>query len=227
VASHLHAYANAPTKTKKSLIILKILNEIRCNHDANFVKLDPSTGQYLPIEESAARITIAQALRDELNQGYKSSKQHKQRRRLFQKRSTAFNAFAETQAGLVMPNTTIINSLEMSTNLVLQHCQLLSGPSVITEDSSPFRLSFFLKDAMQIADETHCAFQEEEDLVMKDVFSSLFKAFGNPGAPQCSGTANPFEPTPIAEGRLPVADNDDDCFGSLLLDDFEPFPLVI
>jgi ribulose bisphosphate carboxylase small subunit len=227
VASYLHAYASAPTKSKKSLIILKILNEIRCHHDANFVKFDATIGQYLPVEESAARVTIAQALRDELSQGYKSSKEHKQRRRLFQKRTTAFTACTQAQACRLMTNTAVNADRNMSLVSTFREFQLLSRSMATMEVNNPFPLASIINNVIHIADETQSAFHANEGTEANDVFSSLFKAFGNHVTPQCLEFVNPFEPTPIAEGRPLEVESDVDVFCSLLFDDLEPLPLAI
>ena len=78
--SHLEDYTKALTKANKSVIILNILNEVRSASGAEFVKLDAS-GNTIAVDESKARINISQALRDELNESYKSSRQQKQRKR--------------------------------------------------------------------------------------------------------------------------------------------------
>ena len=82
VKAHLEAY-QAGRKAKKSSIIKKILREIRegCMDGVGFVKQDAMTGRFYTATTTAAKVTIAQAFRDALNDGYKSSKQHKQFKR--------------------------------------------------------------------------------------------------------------------------------------------------
>ncbi|CAB9496832.1 Nitrilase family, member 2 [Seminavis robusta] len=266
VRSCLEAYATAPTKTKKSLIILKILNDVRsaCNNEANFVKLDTNTGEYYPVEESAARITIAQALRDSLNEHYKSSKQHKQRRRLIQKRATAFSAAAAkntwnsssnssissasstTSSCTHTGNTNMMDAMSMNLNLnlnsVLQDIQPLamarptlaltrqvsngSSNSAASSNNSAKMSSLrsILDQAVGISKNHHVAVtgttQEQEETVMDDVFSSLFKAFG----PSSNANVNPFEPTPIAEQQQTALFSDNASYGSIE-QDWEPFPI--
>ncbi|CAB9529921.1 Nitrilase family, member 2 [Seminavis robusta] len=84
VKAELQAYS-VGRKAKKSSIIKRILREIRnnCADGIGFIKQDAMTGRYYTATTTAAKVTIAQAFRDALNDtiGYKSSKQHKQFKR--------------------------------------------------------------------------------------------------------------------------------------------------
>jgi hypothetical protein len=72
-------------KSKKSSIIKRILREIRgnCSDGVGFIKHDVLAGRYFTATTTTAKVTVAQAFRDALNDtiGYKSSKQHKQFKR--------------------------------------------------------------------------------------------------------------------------------------------------
>lgn len=236
IKENLNGYANALTKTKKSLIILKILNIIKEDESANFVKLD-NNGTPFVVEESQARITIAQALRDSLNQHYKSSRQHKQRKRLQNKRATA--------TAYMQMNAMTQAKQNLNTSLTLLHRELncesptpapLAFPALSMYDSdcsssissshSPSPTSCMaLKDILEEAVGLATQKEEEETTQMDDVFTSLFKAF----APQ-SIECNPFEPTPLMPLVEPTPlpepfnSNDEASYGSLE-QDWEPFPL--
>ena len=78
-------YSSAPCKAEKGLILSKLITMI---HDqsptAGFVRKDPVSGRWSMVEESLARQTVAQALRNYLCNEYRSSKQFKQKRRVQQ-----------------------------------------------------------------------------------------------------------------------------------------------
>ena len=75
-------YSGALTKLQKSAIITEVLGQVRGADGIGFVKRDSATGLYTKVDESASRIAIAQSFRDALSGTYKSSKKHKQVRRI-------------------------------------------------------------------------------------------------------------------------------------------------
>jgi len=80
-------YSAASCKADKGLI----LSQLDMVHDdldttSGFVKKDPVSGLWFTVEESLARTTAAQALRNYLNGEYRSSKQFKSKRRMAQLR---------------------------------------------------------------------------------------------------------------------------------------------
>ena len=78
-------YQAANCKADKGNILSKLIDEIHsAGPDAGFVKKDPATGRWLQVDESLARTTAAQAIRNYLHSEYRSSKQFKQKRRLQQ-----------------------------------------------------------------------------------------------------------------------------------------------
>ena len=83
IAAELRTYASAPSKTEKSYILAKVLEDIRewNSRRLGFVKLNPATGRWHSPKDSVARVTVAQAFRDALADQYSSSKHNKQRRR--------------------------------------------------------------------------------------------------------------------------------------------------
>lgn len=83
-------YSAAPCKAEKGTILTELLNKIHeAGPDAGFVRRDPSTGRYVLVEESLARQTAAQAIRNVLSGCYRSSKQFKQKRRIQKLRQEA------------------------------------------------------------------------------------------------------------------------------------------
>jgi len=78
-------YQAAGCKAEKGNILSKLITKITSEgSDAGFVKKDPITGRWVQVEESLARTTAAQAIRNHLHSCYRSSKQFKQKRRLQQ-----------------------------------------------------------------------------------------------------------------------------------------------
>lgn len=97
VQTTLESYQTAETKVKKSEIIMDVLSQVREGDGAGFVKTDSATGRYIQVEEASCRIAIAQAFRDALSGAYKSSKKHKQMRRLERKRNSANSILLSSQ----------------------------------------------------------------------------------------------------------------------------------
>jgi hypothetical protein len=81
-------YQGANCKSEKGNILSQLIDEIHAaGPDAGFVKKDPVTGRWTLVEESLARTTAAQAIRNYLHGDYRSSKQFKQKRRIQQIRA--------------------------------------------------------------------------------------------------------------------------------------------
>ncbi|CAB9530116.1 Nitrilase family, member 2 [Seminavis robusta] len=101
IQAHLVAYYNAQTKATKTTIILRIFQDIKrtaqADGGAGFIKRESSSKRWFVIEDSAARISIAQAFRDALASEYKSSKQYKQ-----QKRKEQGRVCLQAQANMIM-----------------------------------------------------------------------------------------------------------------------------
>ena len=217
IRSHLDSYSNAPTKTQKSKIILMILKEVRSADNADFVKL--VDGVYRPIEESAARITIAQNIRDDLSESYKSSRQHKQHRRYQRKQASVF------QARQAFPLTTLKMDMSFPRIQPLATQQLARAVSY-GSSSMACTINDILREAVElaqchpslipVADNKPSVVEQETE--MGDSFSSLFEAFAPSAVASPAQVDSPFEPTPLFD--------DSGSYGSLE-DDWEPFPLVL
>lgn len=81
VKQELTEYSAATTKAHKSSIILRVLTDIRNKSHHAFVKQNLTTGRWYRVEETAQRITTAQAFRDALKDNYKSSRAFKKLKR--------------------------------------------------------------------------------------------------------------------------------------------------
>ena len=104
IADSAKAYSAAPCKAEKGIILTRIINQV---HDidtgAGFVRKDPATGHWSLVEESLARQTAAQAMRNFLHNDYRSSKQFKSKRRSqLIKQMNAKNSSTETTSLLSM-----------------------------------------------------------------------------------------------------------------------------
>lgn len=190
------------------MIIFKILNTVR-EGDGEFVKLE-SSGP-VAVEESQARITIAQALRDNLNQFYRSSRQHKQRKRLQIKRATA--TAHQLQQRMTDTSLSLMN-VNMGFGMPLQPDQGILRQ--VSNGSECPSLKQILDEAVGLATASSQPNVVEEETVMDDVFTSLFKAFAPPPT-VAPTTTDPFEPTPL---------KDDASYGSLE-DDWEPLQVLL
>lgn len=81
VKDELTEYSAATTKAHKSSIIVRVLTDIRSKSQYAFVKQNLTTGRWYRVEETAQRITTAQAFRDALKDNYKSSRAFKKLKR--------------------------------------------------------------------------------------------------------------------------------------------------
>ncbi|CAB9517879.1 Nitrilase family, member 2 [Seminavis robusta] len=79
--------AASSTRELKTDIIVSVVSTIRAKSKIGFVKFDKANGRWLQLEEAMARSAVGQAFRD-LLQGYRSSKQSKQAKRLLEKQAS-------------------------------------------------------------------------------------------------------------------------------------------
>ena len=130
IAAELRTYAGAPSKTEKSYILAKVLEDIRAWNPQRlgFVKLNPATGRWHSPKDSVARVTVAQAFRDALAGQYSSSKHNKQRRRQIAKgfitedtaEDITQDALAESPRGVVTSSFTGIEKRGMGAPVSLR-----------------------------------------------------------------------------------------------------------
>jgi hypothetical protein len=191
IQKNLTAYKAAKSKAQKSDIILEVLNEVRGNNLICFVKHDPSDNSYTAVEDATARVTIAQAFRNELSDSYRSSKQFKQKKRL-EMNGASSSSDEESQASSSSSSRGIKRArLETTTafdpSLTLLRV-ILEGASYIGAHQEEEELTFA---ELQ---------QEEAKAEDNDTFTSLFQLFGNSNS---FSTDNPFEPAPILSSIEP------------------------
>ena len=108
IQATLEAYYAAARKVAKSEIITNVLTQVRADNGVGFIKLHNGSGRYLLVEDASCRIAIAQAFRDALAGTYKSSKQHKQIRRMHR---TRVNKMEQTLAFASMQVRGLMNEL--------------------------------------------------------------------------------------------------------------------
>ncbi|CAB9506141.1 Nitrilase family, member 2 [Seminavis robusta] len=163
-------YAATPSKAEKGLMLTHLINEI---HEAaplaGFVRKDPTTNQWTLVEESIARQTAAQAIRNVLSHSYRSSKQSKSKRR-FQQIAAEKQLEAPTQPLFLAPKISPVFTMSLP-----PRCVSPSENSCSSLDSSG-RSACSRCGAHTMPEET---------------LSLLVTAFGQ------DLTEDPFEPRPI------------------------------
>lgn len=221
----LDSYQNAETKVKKSEIIMQVLTQVRADDGAGFVKIDSASGRYIQVEEASCRIAIAQAFRDALSGAYKSSKKHKQMRRLERKRASAENLAGMTQQPQV-PGRSIFEEAGYLPGL--QEHKVPIANVRPTAGLSMFQLRDILQEATNVsafgegdASLALAAYHNSQSLpnlpsLNQDVFSSLYASYASnqqqmqmaaQHAQQLQGH-DPFEPTPLQIAGLPFFSQD-------------------
>lgn len=146
VQSFLGRYQDAPTKAKKSVIIQEIFDAVKSEHDAHFVRYENATGACTEVNDTIARFTIAQTLRDALSDSYKSSKQNKQRLRWARKtkgsggsassgstRSSVPSKIQEKARALQVKDTGSVDAVLKSFSYVTDSKDMMKGSNAICE----------------------------------------------------------------------------------------------
>lgn len=203
VDANLIAYQNAATKGLKSSILWNILTQVRTNsqHGYGFVKKEG--GFWCAVDDSCARINIAQAFRDRLSYTYKSSKQHKSVKRKYD-----LGLLPAPQDQQILEHDSLLNEGILA-NMVKFDLQqerpskrvCLPTPATSSTTTTTTGSLDQIRSILQCA--TQITFDDEEPVkpqVQEDVFSSLFQKFGS-----VDTSENPFEPKPI-EQTQPVKD---------------------
>ncbi|CAB9524840.1 Nitrilase family, member 2 [Seminavis robusta] len=211
------AYGNATSKAVKSAILARVHNLVKDVRKGSFVKLDPESGRWYNVEESLARTTIAQALRDVNNKIYTSSKQFKQRRRKQTKMAPLVHD-NDSKASSPPATMSVMTAMGCANNYLQKKQQVSSlfqlspqalsdiGCNVDAQRGSFNRLQHILDDAANTVNFSSVPPMEAYGENMPAPQLSMdSQAFLTPllDTPlwdevlQCSG--NPFEPTPLAE----------------------------
>jgi len=202
VAAIAHDYSAAMCKSEKGMILTRLINEI---HDqgpnAGFVKKDPTTGRWYAVDESLARTTAAQAIRNYLHGQYRSSKQFKSQRRMEQIKEQE-----QQQVGGAVSGSSNASVSARSSSSSRRQCSNNSNnvchhQHKNTDDAS--------EDTRCVSPcESDCCSQQQQKQQQqqcqvgaylkrnvsegsKDTFNILFHAFGN------KVTEDPFSPTPL------------------------------
>lgn len=188
IQTTLKSYSDAESKVKKSEIIMEVLTQVRGDGGVGFVKQNSSTGRYTLVEEASCRISIAQAFRDALHETYKSSKKHKQMRRIERKRSGGLYLEVEKV------DRSIFNEVLLPESTTCYQSSA-ERPMKLARSSSGMAMS----QLHQILSEaTTLASGENDQCQTTDIFSSLYMAFGV----NVNTSVDPFEPTPLADDSL-------------------------
>lgn len=217
VQTTLEAYSNAETKVKKSEIIMGVLTQVRQGSSVGFVKQHSGTGRYLQVEEASCRIAIAQAFRDALSGTYKSSKKHKQIRRLERLRASeteqTLAANAAQVQGLVregllgqeMPSLPMKSRADTCSNsATMFHLQGLlesvnANPGVANNNALPLSLPNTMFMTRPAANFMGAAPQPTLPPTLNlatannDFLASLINSIGT----EMAQVSDPFEPTPL------------------------------
>ncbi|CAB9496854.1 Nitrilase family, member 2 [Seminavis robusta] len=186
VAGIAAEYSAAACKGQKGSILSKLIERLHTELDG-FVKKDPSSGRWLRVDESLARTTTAQALRNLLSTNYRSSKQFKQKRRLEQIKQQQKKQ-QKQQKQEQAQNITLSSSL-----LEFHMACSVSRPSSASSDDE---VSFCSLPASHSTSTSH---SDSDSTCSSDTFSILFAAFGESTAPTstASDAHDNFAPTPL------------------------------
>lgn len=208
IQATLTSYSNTQTKLQKSAIIMNVLSQIRGTEGVGFVKRDSATGRYTKVEEAASRIAIAQSFRDALSGTYKSSKKHKQVRRIERLNSKNDSETTETVDCSIFEDTLDPIPLQKlidepdscrgfsksSSGLSMMHLRgLLHEATTATAPSSEHELGASF--ASLSTDTLFPPVPAHEQ--GKDLFSNFYSIFGS----ELGGinSEDPFEPRPLAD----------------------------
>jgi hypothetical protein len=222
IDSEADAYAAAISKALKSSILARVFDLVRNVKKGTFVKVDSESGRWFVVEDSLARTTIAQALRDANNKTYRSSKQSKQQRRRYAKISTDIRQNDEVIDSAVPSMMTVLDCAW--TSLYKAQSVAVVSPSVSAEGfgslgyyaptSNPRNIH--LRDILdELADIVNidmgvnddpfavspaqvapCAPNQDDDSF---VFPSILKLFDSQFVDRVKEIGNPFEPTPLPD----------------------------
>jgi hypothetical protein len=132
VETEVAAYSKAKNRAAKTNIIAGIFRAIRADSHIGFVKRDPCTKKFFAVEDTTAKITIAQYFRDALadQEGYKSSKRYKQKLRDALKRSHS-DCGQDNEDMITAANRTMLRRCSSAGNPQQQGLQLQQMPLTV------------------------------------------------------------------------------------------------
>lgn len=209
IQATLSSYSNTQTKLQKSAIIMDVLSQVRGEDGVGFVKQDSATGLYTKVEDAASRIAIAQSFRDGLSGTYKSSKKHKQVRRIERMKGKQCVETIDAVSRSIFDDCDDPIPPEKS---IEKNYSCQQGSRTATSGISMLQLRGIIQEATTGVDTTHrqalkqsftslkpgnifsSAPQSEHD---QSCFSALFSAFAS--TLDAINNEDPFEPTPLDE----------------------------
>ena len=228
VQSEVEAYSNAKNRADKTIIIARVFETIRAASSVGFVKRDPSTKVFITVEDTAAKMTIAQYFRDALadQRRYKSSKKYKQELRDAVRRSVSVgdehdesivtscsrtNLLRQTSA----PEPTCVHFNKFPPKTLLANSCFQNatdkfavvGASTIATTENPrhhdiHNIRNLLQTVADLLEDDDCGFLNDEAPIPIQVESStkdVFSSLYNAFGSDAVVTPNPYEPTPIDE----------------------------
>jgi hypothetical protein len=212
VAEIAHDYSAAMCKSEKGMILTRLINRI---HDqgpnAGFVKKDPVTGRWCAVDESLARTTAAQAIRNFLHGQYRSSKQFKSKRRMEQiKAASGSGSGSEDNRDASASNSTHHRQFhfqhQQQNNSGNNSHANTDDASSCTRCVSPSESDCDYHPSINAVPQytttgnvSRCNSRNTQNNKKEDTFTILLEAFGN------KVTEDPFSPTPLAEAMYQPA----------------------
>lgn len=205
IAANLADYSMASSKQKKSAVILRVFSTLMNSANTGFIKRNSRTKRWMVIEDSSARVTIAQAFRDALTIGYRSSKQFKQVLRTQKKKNMM------AAADVSHPIASEMFWEDSVTSYQGYDAAASCGPSLartVTDDTILRENGHWGKKCLhRILDATFNVIEQDTrknvstrkpESFKGDTFLTLYNAFGIIVDP----TKDPFEPTPLPDTKL-------------------------
>jgi hypothetical protein len=220
VKVEVDAYSQAKNRAAKSIIIIRIFNAMRVDTDVGFVKKDPSNKKYYAVEDTAAKIAIAQYFRDALADGYKSSRKYKQKLRDEMKRSVSDigqhsesmdakalkrSASAGDALRASAPMSEFLFGNDNSFEVFPVHLRMKMAR---TRCNPPATITMLQQASDFLEEQDECPFpdieveetnlrpsKKDSFLSNNDAFVNLYRAFGT----NINHSCDPFEPTPLRE----------------------------
>lgn len=168
-------YSVASSKAEKTSIILNVVNQVK----GGFIKRKSGSKRWYKVEESIARMTVAQAFRNGLSGCYRSSKQFKRTKRL--------NSLLDKKRDTVNHMAKSLMPAHMFSLQEARSMQRASTPPVPTNFQSSFDLDTFL-----CYDKLQGSSRVVED-TLGDVLAQTLENISS----SCDLTTDPFEPTPL------------------------------
>ncbi|CAB9524839.1 Nitrilase family, member 2 [Seminavis robusta] len=205
VQSEIPNYLSSPNRKDKSGIILRVIEIMRKGTagQVGFVRYDTISGKWFLVDDGTARVSVAQIFRDALSKHYRSSRQHKQKKRQAIKEQKSMSppspstGPANDHQAKECTAVTTKGSMSQSMSLSSLIFQTPGVSSTAGMSKMPGRCTQVLQKALR--DSRELLSTVEDSTENQAVFDSLFDAF----ADSVNTDSNPYEPTPIASQVIP------------------------